>query len=80
VFDMLQDLLLLEGGRLTYTGPLTSTERYFKTLGYHCPKEQGLADFYLDLIYKAPELHTQSWKELYETSIFGKKIRPSNPP
>lgn len=78
VFDMLQDLLLLEGGRLTYTGPLPSTERYFKTLGYQCPKEAGLADFYLDLVYKAPELHDQSWKELYETSTFGQNMSNQN--
>jgi ABC-type multidrug transport system ATPase subunit len=79
VFDMLQDLLLLEGGRLAYTGPLPSTERYFKSLGYNCPKEAGLADFYLDLVYKAPESHQQqSWKELYATSVFGSNMSNKN--
>jgi ABC-type multidrug transport system ATPase subunit len=34
VFDMLQDLYLLEGGRLAYNGPLSATKRYFASLGY----------------------------------------------
>lgn len=58
VFDMLQDLYLLEGGRLAYEGPIEAAPGYFTSLGYSLPlPEEGitLPDFYLDLIYKAPE-------------------------
>lgn len=78
VFALLQDLLLLEGGRLAYNGPLLSTERYFKSLRYHCSKKGGLADFYLDQIYKSPEFHRKSWKDLYQTSAFGKNVSSQN--
>ena len=57
VFDMLQDLYLLEGGRLAYEGPIQAAPGYFTSLGYSLPlPEEGitLPDFYLDLIYKAP--------------------------
>jgi ABC-type multidrug transport system ATPase subunit len=58
VFDMLQDLYLLEGGRLAYEGPIEAAPGYFTSLGYSLPlPEEGvtLPDFYLDLIYKAPD-------------------------
>jgi len=58
VFDMLQDLFLLEGGRLAYFGPLQATQRYFQSLGYQCPASTNPSDFYLDLIYMPPSIPT----------------------
>ena len=54
VFDMLQDLYLLESGRLAYFGPIAAAQGYFRRIGQLCPAEVNPADFYLDLIYKAP--------------------------
>jgi len=54
VFDMLQDLYLLENGRLAYFGPMNSTEKYFLSYHHICPAGINPADFYLDLINKDP--------------------------
>lgn len=59
VFGMLQDLYLLEGGRLAYFGPISSAAPYFGGIGHHCPAEVNPADFYLDLIYKPPGEETR---------------------
>lgn len=71
VFDMLQDLMLLESGRLAYFGSLPATKEYFKKVGYTCPKQSNPADFYLDLIYKPPVIDpSKGWKQLYEDSHY----------
>mmetsp|Transcript_9118 Transcript_9118/g.9175 ORF Transcript_9118/g.9175 Transcript_9118/m.9175 type:complete len:1301 (+) Transcript_9118:45-3947(+) len=70
VFDMLQDLYLLEGGRLAYFGPLPAARPYFLSLGYECPVNNSLADFCLDLIYQPPKDTSTTWKELYSSSPF----------
>ena len=76
VFDMLQDLLLLEGGKLAYFGPLHATQRYFASLSFHCPPNTNPADFYLDLVYKPPIGFdgTTTWKDLYNRSLFSVNI------
>lgn len=81
VFDMLQDLYLLEQGRLAYFGPLQATKQYFKNLGYDCPLDVNPADFYLDLVSDSPgadknngeerrnnEKDSMSWSEMYYSS------------
>jgi ABC-type multidrug transport system ATPase subunit/ABC-type multidrug transport system permease subunit len=70
VFDMLQDLYLLENGTLVYNGPLSFCEKYFFDLGYKRPPQTCAADFFLDLISKPPtDLHPDStWAMLYMES------------
>lgn len=72
VFDMLQDLYLLENGRLAYFGPLKSTEEYFAALDIHCPKGVNPADFYLDQMSKRPDENDENktWTQIYNSSIF----------
>jgi ABC-type multidrug transport system ATPase subunit/ABC-type multidrug transport system permease subunit len=71
VFDMLQDLYILEGGRLAYAGPMSCCEKYFKTLGYKCPFKTDVADFVMDILNKPPlVLHQSSWQTLYRNSKF----------
>ena len=74
VFTMLQDLYLLEYGRLAYAGPRSCSERYFSDLGHHCPQSTGLADFYLDLICKPQEEGSKSWEYHFLTSTYGKNV------
>lgn len=54
VFDMLQDLYLLEKGRLAYFGPMNTTEKYFLSHHHVCPSGINPADFYLDLVNNEP--------------------------
>lgn len=54
VFDMLQDLYLLEKGRLAYFGPMNTTEKYFLSYHHVCPSGINPADFYLDLVNNDP--------------------------
>lgn len=71
MFDMLQDLYLLEGGRLVYSGPVSCSEKYFSYLGYSCPYKSALADYYLDIVSCPPTFkHQSEWKSLYLESNF----------
>ena len=88
VFDMLQDLYLLEGGRLAYKGPIEAAPGYFTSLGYTLPSpEDGitLPDFYLDLISKLPSLQNTDdskkvlWRDLYADSEYMEKVNESIP-
>ena len=75
VFDMLQDLYILEAGRLAYSGPLTCCENYFKALGYKCPLKTDVADFIMDILNKPPlVLHQSSWQTLYRNSKFCENV------
>eukprot|EP01041_Mallomonas_annulata_P009437 gene9437-19601_t len=87
VFDMMQDLLLLQaGGRLAYSGPLPAVKTYFSNLGYNCPNDVCIADFILDTISNSPDENKRegviidtdtitvtatSWEDFYTTSRFG---------
>lgn len=80
VFDMLQDLYLLEGGRLAYFGPISAAEGYFSRLGLSCPAAVNPADFYLNLIYKPPKESDpnspyEEWREIYFQSTIGKQMQ-----
>lgn len=65
VFEMLQDLYLLEGGRLAYSGPLEQTRRYFSRLGYICPNDFNPADYYLDVVSHPPREEVKTWSALF---------------
>jgi ABC-type multidrug transport system ATPase subunit len=72
VFDLLEDLYLLEKGRLAYYGPLAAAKKYFQTLGYDCPLGINPADYYLDLVNKPPinSGDKSTWTEVYVSSTF----------
>jgi ABC-2 type transporter len=80
---MLQDLYLLELGRLAYFGPLSSTKTYFAKLGCNAPVDVNPADFYLDLVSKPPKQSNVAcgddvtWGELYTQSVFAKNFSRS---
>lgn len=76
VFDMLQDLYLLENGRLSYFGPLRATKKFFSNLNYNCPADVNPADFYLDLVNKppVPEDPTKTWTDMYYASELSKNL------
>ena len=73
VFDVLQDLYLLESGRLVYSGPLSYCEKYFQNLGLNCPVQTCVADFLLHAITTPPS-DSMQWQDLYAESKFNENI------
>ncbi|KDO26430.1 hypothetical protein SPRG_08233 [Saprolegnia parasitica CBS 223.65] len=49
VFDLFDDILVLNEGHVMYHGPRTQVLGYFEGLGFHCPPRRDIADFLLDL-------------------------------
>ncbi|CAE7391918.1 ABCG23, partial [Symbiodinium microadriaticum] len=72
VFDMLDDLLLLEKGKLVYGGSIEDAAEYFTSIGYSNPDRINPADYYLDLVQDAPPDDT-SWTNHFTASSFGKQ-------
>eukprot|EP00752_Nemacystus_decipiens_P016241 g14521.t1 len=73
VFDMIEDLMLMEGGRLTYFGTTKNARCFFDSLAGQCPSGVNPADYYLDLISKPPHVDIgkgATWQELYHMSDF----------
>ena len=66
LFKSLEDLLLLEGGRMAYFGSVNDAVKFFGALGHSCPAHLSPADFYVDLVYNKPlpDLDV-TWKNLY---------------
>jgi len=54
VFAKLDDLYLLEQGRLVFSGNLLDADAYFRELGFSKPRGENPADFYLDLVAHSP--------------------------
>lgn len=54
VFEMIDDLFLLEMGRLVYGGSVIDAHEYFSSIGLTNPDKINAADYYLDLIQKEP--------------------------
>lgn len=54
VFARLDDLYLLEQGRLAFAGSLGEADAYFHSIGFEKEPDENPADFYLDLINVKP--------------------------
>lgn len=74
VFEMLQDLYIIEAGQMVYSGPLSCSEKYFSNLGYIRTPKTSVPDFLMDLVTKAPYLHNSTWKEIYADSKFALNV------
>jgi ABC-type multidrug transport system ATPase subunit len=78
VFEMLDDLFLLESGKVVYSGSIRTAANYFTSLGYDNPDSINPADYYLDLALKPPTLgNTEGaqWSELYLSSPFSSEYK-----
>ena len=69
VFDMLDDLLLLETGKVVYGGSLISADTYFESIGYSNPDKVNPADYFLELVM-TPPASGGTWPEQFENSEF----------
>jgi ABC-type multidrug transport system ATPase subunit len=55
IFRLLDDIYLLEGGRLAFAGTQLATATHFASLGFTPPADTNPADFYLDLVNVTPQ-------------------------
>ena len=65
IFDALDSLLLLGGGRLLYSGQQTDVRGYFEQCGFNFPKEGNIADQIMDIIGGQGKVYKRSG----ETSV-----------
>ncbi|KAK1929172.1 ABC transporter G family member 31 [Phytophthora citrophthora] len=49
VFNLFDDILIMNEGRIMYHGPREQVQEYFEAMGFHCPPRKDVADFLLDL-------------------------------
>jgi ATP-binding cassette, subfamily G (WHITE), member 2, SNQ2 len=45
IYELMDKVLVVEGGRMIYQGPANIARQYFVDLGYHAPDRQTTADF-----------------------------------
>ncbi|EDQ89335.1 uncharacterized protein MONBRDRAFT_32401 [Monosiga brevicollis MX1] len=80
VFASLDDLYLLQEGRLAFAGTMTDAARHFKGIGFERDPDENPADFYLDLVSEDPKTRADkmqikpafasdaTWTDLYNKS------------
>ncbi|GMF16363.1 unnamed protein product [Phytophthora lilii] len=49
VFNLFDDVLILNSGRIMYHGPRDQVQEYFERMSFQCPPRKDVADFLLDL-------------------------------
>lgn len=74
VFDMLDDLFLLESGKVVYSGSIRAASDYFASVGYDNPDSINPADYYLDLALNPPA-NGGKWSDLYANSPFSTQYK-----
>ena len=45
IYDLMDKVLVIEGGRMIYQGPAKDAKHYFESLGFLCPERQTVSDF-----------------------------------
>eukprot|EP00177_Eucheuma_denticulatum_P001468 GFKZ01002636.1.p1 GENE.GFKZ01002636.1~~GFKZ01002636.1.p1 ORF type:complete len:690 (+),score=80.33 GFKZ01002636.1:234-2303(+) len=79
IFDMIDDMVLLAGGRVVYEGPVVEAPSHFKEVGFPLPERCNPAERYLDLIsidYTSNETVSESEQRIDKlVSAFGRRAR-----
>lgn len=76
VFDMLDDLLLLERGKVVYGGSLSGANAYFESIGYSNPEKVNPADYFLELVMDPPA-SGGTWPDQFAASPYSKSFASS---
>jgi len=73
VFDLLDDLFLLERGRVVYGGSIPAAAEHFASLGHTNPDKINPADYYLDLVQlpPRPEEPDVTWRDMFNGTDAG---------
>ncbi|KAI8531760.1 hypothetical protein RHMOL_Rhmol11G0160500 [Rhododendron molle] len=86
-FDLFDDIILMEGGKIVYHGPRSCVLQFFEDCGFRCPERKGVADFLQEVISRNDQAQywyqaEQSWSYIsvdlfckkFKESTFGKKL------
>ncbi|KAG5525527.1 hypothetical protein RHGRI_031987 [Rhododendron griersonianum] len=86
-FDLFDDIILMEGGKIVYHGPRSHILEFFEDCGFRCPERKGVADFLQEVISRNDQ--AQYWHQAeqsrsyisvdlfckkFKESTFGKKV------
>ena len=84
IYAMFDDITLLSGGRVAYSGPVSDLVPHFTALGYPCPSNINPAEYYVDLVsvdYSSPTAENESKSRIanivagFDCSVFTSAIR-----
>ena len=84
---LFDELILIDSGRVIYSGPVDSVVHYFESLGYFIPERMDVADWLQQLPTKdgkkymkdgADPLTTEQFQQRFDESAQGKAIRDLN--
>jgi ABC-type multidrug transport system ATPase subunit len=66
IFELFDDLLLLDEGNVAYFGPQADSVSFFSSLGFDCPISWNPADFFMDLLV----LEDKQVRAIFNTCIY----------
>ncbi|KAL4898573.1 ABC-2 type transporter-domain-containing protein [Aspergillus ambiguus] len=49
IYELMDKVLVIDGGRMLYQGPANEAKEYFVNLGFYCPEQSTTADFLTSL-------------------------------
>ncbi|XP_017629873.2 pleiotropic drug resistance protein 3-like isoform X2 [Gossypium arboreum] len=49
-FDLFDDIILMEEGKIVYQGPRNYVQEFFEHCGFRCPERKGVADFLQEVL------------------------------
>ncbi|TMW67506.1 hypothetical protein Poli38472_011126 [Pythium oligandrum] len=88
VFELFDEVLILNKGQVMYHGPREHVMPYFRSLGFLCPPGRDVADFLLDLgteqqhVYESPGVHgrgfpraASEYVEIFQQSWLHQRIK-----
>ena len=61
-------MLLANGGRVAYHGPVSKCIPYFTSIGYECPANYNPAEFLIDLVSIVTDWGVEATREFREKS------------
>jgi ABC-type multidrug transport system ATPase subunit len=82
IFQLFDELILLSLGQILYFGPTARTTFFFERLGYICPRDMILPEFFVDVIGTADEITRRQFQDqlLHFPDIHESVSRSSRPP
>jgi ABC-type multidrug transport system ATPase subunit len=62
IYELMDKVLVIDGGRMLYQGPANAAKQYFVDLGFYCPPRQTTADFLTSLC----DVNARQFRDGYE--------------
>ncbi|RHZ06263.1 hypothetical protein DYB31_007425 [Aphanomyces astaci] len=69
VYDLFDNILVLDKGEVVYNGPRTTLPSYFRTIGYECPPRKDVADFLQEVTTHLGPRYATTSKDDHSTSV-----------